>query len=92
MAQVRPHLDLTFENILAHINTVYVLKTRPGALNSEPNTPPEFTYLRLKGQMMYVPENDSVIFLSYPSVVNLDDLTRCVFPAMRSALMPQVPT
>lgn len=73
---VRPHLDLTFENILAHINTVYVLKTRPGALNAEPGTPPEFTYLRLKGQMMYVPENDSVIFLSYPSVVNLDDLTR----------------
>ncbi|XP_052130903.1 guanylate cyclase soluble subunit beta-1 [Frankliniella occidentalis] len=73
---VRPHLDLTFENILAHINTVYVLKTRPGALNAEPDTPPEFTYLRLKGQMMYVPENDSVIFLSYPSVVNLDDLTR----------------
>ncbi|XP_034250130.1 guanylate cyclase soluble subunit beta-1 [Thrips palmi] len=73
---VRPHLDLTFENILAHINTVYVLKTRPGALDAEPDTPPEFTYLRLKGQMMYVPENDSVIFLSYPSVVNLDDLTR----------------
>lgn len=73
---VRPHLDLSFENILAHINTVYVLKTRTGALSTEPDTPPEFSYMRLKGQMMYVPENDSVIFLSYPSVVNLDDLTR----------------
>lgn len=29
---VRPHLQLTFENILAHINTIYVLKTRQGAM------------------------------------------------------------
>lgn len=26
--QVRPHLDMTFANVLAHINTVYVLKTK----------------------------------------------------------------
>lgn len=72
--QVRPHLDLTFENILSHINTVYVLKTRPGVM--EVNVPEEFSSLRLKGQMLYVPESDLVIFLCYPSVMNLDDLTR----------------
>lgn len=30
----------------------------------------------LKGQMLYIPESDLTIFLSYPSVMNLDDLTR----------------
>lgn len=33
MELVRPHLELTFDNILAHINTIYVLKTRQGALD-----------------------------------------------------------
>lgn len=39
---VRPHLQLTFENILAHINTIYVLKTRQGAMGLHER------YLRLK--------------------------------------------
>lgn len=72
--QVRPHLELTFENILSHINTIYVLKTKPGVMKVD--APPEYRYLRLKGQMLYVPETDLVIFLCYPSVMNLDDLTR----------------
>jgi guanylate cyclase soluble subunit beta len=29
-----------------------------------------------QGQMLYIPESDLVIFLCYPSVINLDDLTR----------------
>ncbi|VEN46122.1 unnamed protein product [Callosobruchus maculatus] len=33
-------------------------------------------FLRLKGQMLYIPETDVVVFLCYPSVINLDDLTR----------------
>ncbi|KAJ8944007.1 hypothetical protein NQ318_021722 [Aromia moschata] len=71
---VRPHLELTFENILAHINTVYVLKTRPEVMRV--NTSLDYRYLRLKGQMLYIPESNFVVFLCYPSVVNLDDLTR----------------
>lgn len=71
---VRPHLDLTFENVLSHINTVYVLRTKPGVM--EVDVEPEYSSLRLKGQMLYVPETDCVIFLCYPSVVNLDDLSR----------------
>lgn len=35
-----------------------------------------YSTLRIKGQMLYVPESDLMIFLCYPSVVNLDDLTR----------------
>lgn len=38
---VRPHVNLTFDNILAHINTIYVLKTKSGALAGQ-------GYLRLK--------------------------------------------
>lgn len=35
---VRPHLNLTFENILSHINTIYVLKTKQEAMaNREPS-------------------------------------------------------
>ncbi|XP_066257080.1 guanylate cyclase soluble subunit beta-1 isoform X2 [Euwallacea similis] len=71
---IRPHLELTFENILSHINTIYVLKTKHGVMHVE--APPEYRFLRLKGQMLYVPESDLVAFLGYPSVVNLDDLTR----------------
>lgn len=67
-------MELTFENILSHINTVYVLRTKPGVM--EVDVPEEYSSLRLKGQMLYVPETDLVIFLCYPSVVNLDDLTR----------------
>lgn len=44
----------------------------------EVNAPPEYRSLRLKGQMLYVPESDLVIFLCYPSVMNLDDLTRFI--------------
>ncbi|KAK0165453.1 hypothetical protein PV328_003962 [Microctonus aethiopoides] len=72
--RVRPHLELTFENILSHINTVYVLKTKKGVMQVEASE--EFSNLRLKGQMLYIPESDLVIFLCYPSVMNLDDLTR----------------
>ncbi|KAI5738699.1 hypothetical protein M8J77_010074 [Diaphorina citri] len=71
---VRPHLDLTFDNILAHINTVYVLKTKPGIMQT--GAEECYSTLRIKGQMLYVPESDLMIFLCYPSVVNLDDLTR----------------
>ncbi|GLV36126.1 Guanylyl cyclase beta-subunit at 100B [Carabus blaptoides fortunei] len=71
---VRPHLELSFENILSHINTVYVLQTRPGVMHVP--VLEEYSSLRLKGQMLYVPESDLVIFLCYPSVMNLDDLTR----------------
>lgn len=39
---VRPHLDMTFENVLAHINTIYVLKTKQGAMGEHER------YLRLK--------------------------------------------
>ncbi|CAG9762829.1 unnamed protein product [Ceutorhynchus assimilis] len=71
---IRPHLELTFENILSHINTIYVLKTKYGVMQVD--APPEYRFLRIKGQMLFVPESDLVAFLCYPSVANLDDLSR----------------
>ncbi|KAM7362261.1 guanylate cyclase soluble subunit beta-1-like isoform 1-T3 [Cochliomyia hominivorax] len=67
---IRPHLQLTFEDVLAHINTIYVLQTRQGAMGKHER------YLRLKGQMMYIPESDRILFQCYPSVMNLDDLAK----------------
>ncbi|XP_035777415.1 guanylate cyclase soluble subunit beta-1-like isoform X3 [Anopheles albimanus] len=67
---VRPHLQLSFDNILAHINTIYVLKTKAGVMSKSER------YLRLKGQMMYIPGSDLILFQCYPSVMNLDDLTK----------------
>ncbi|GFR10002.1 guanylate cyclase soluble subunit beta-1 [Trichonephila clavata] len=65
---VRPHVSFTFDNILAHINTVFVLKAKDKE-NSDQS-------MRLKGQMLYVPDTDLMLFLCSPSVLNLDDLNR----------------
>ncbi|KAK2717371.1 hypothetical protein QYM36_006230 [Artemia franciscana] len=67
----RPHMDFTFENVLAHINTVYVLSTKIQLVGGLPDC-----QLRLKGQMIYVQEQDSILFLGSPSVKHLDDLNR----------------
>lgn len=39
---VRPHLQMSFGNILSHINTIYVLKTKSGVMSISER------YLRLK--------------------------------------------
>uniref|UniRef100_W5MNR7 Guanylate cyclase soluble subunit beta-1 n=1 Tax=Lepisosteus oculatus TaxID=7918 RepID=W5MNR7_LEPOC len=79
---VRPHIDFSFHGILSHINTVFVLRSKEGLLNVEKSecedelTGAETSCLRLKGQMIYLPEADNILFLCSPSVMNLDDLTR----------------
>ncbi|XP_063866036.1 guanylate cyclase soluble subunit beta-1-like isoform X1 [Scylla paramamosain] len=74
---VRPHMDLTFENILSHINTIYVLRAYEGLTTAaRDESSPEQRCLRLKGQMIYLPETDLMLFVCSPSVLNLDDLYR----------------
>ncbi|CAL1528282.1 unnamed protein product [Lymnaea stagnalis] len=79
---IRPHMEFSFDNILSHINTVFVLITRQGLLNSEELNDAQSAVLaeqqqmRLKGQMIYVLECDSILFLCSPSVMNLDDISR----------------
>ncbi|KAH0557579.1 hypothetical protein KQX54_008547 [Cotesia glomerata] len=71
---VRPHLELTFENIVVSHQHCLCVENQKGVMQVEASE--EFSNLRLKGQMLYIPESDLVIFLCYPSVMNLDDLTR----------------
>uniref|UniRef100_A0A671M7F8 Guanylate cyclase soluble subunit beta-1 n=1 Tax=Sinocyclocheilus anshuiensis TaxID=1608454 RepID=A0A671M7F8_9TELE len=79
---VRPHIDFSFHGILSHINTVFVLRSKEGLLNVETAesedelTGTEISCLRLKGQMISLPETENILFLCSPSVMNLDDLTR----------------
>ncbi|XP_028400123.1 guanylate cyclase soluble subunit beta-1-like [Dendronephthya gigantea] len=83
---VRPQIEFTVDSVLAHINTVFVMKTRQGVLvvdeeNEVPGSPQrkgsngeEYVNLRLKGQMLYIEESDLVLYLCSPSVLDLDDL------------------
>ena len=80
---IRPHMDFTFQTILSHINTIFVLCSNEGVLQDSlsngfqdiGNSMPQKN-MRLKGQMVYVPESDSMLFLCSPSVMNLEDLNR----------------
>uniref|UniRef100_A0A674DVK8 Guanylate cyclase soluble subunit beta-1 n=1 Tax=Salmo trutta TaxID=8032 RepID=A0A674DVK8_SALTR len=61
---------------------VYIMPFQEGLLNVETSenedelTGAEISCLRLKGQMIYLPEAENILFLCSPSVMNLDDLTR----------------
>lgn len=79
---IRPHIPLTFDHILQFINKVYVIKTKEGLLDSATLTTVseddigslELPTMRFRGQMVYLPECDSIMFLCSPSVLNLDGL------------------
>lgn len=79
---IRPHIELAFDDILQFINKVYVVKTKEGLLDSATLTTVseddigslESPTMRFRGQMLYLPECDSIMFLCSPSVLNLDGL------------------
>ena len=79
---IRPHINLAFDDILRYINKVYVIKTKEGLLDSASLTTVseddigtlELPTMRFRGQMLYLPECDSIMFLCSPSVLNLDGL------------------
>ncbi|KAG7154264.1 Guanylate cyclase soluble subunit beta-1-like [Homarus americanus] len=76
---VRPHMELTFDNILSHINTIYVLQTKEGLISTRGDNRElgsDQGCLRLKGQVIYLPETDLMLYVCSPSVLNLDDLYR----------------
>ena len=80
---VRPHMGFSFDSILAHINTVFVLRTKEGILGKNINEDAvtkfdhhDTSRMRLKGQMVYVSESDCLLFICSPSVSSLDDLSR----------------
>ena len=75
---VRPHMDFSFNSILSHVNTIYVLRTKEEVMPKVSGPDGEHTAatFRLKGEMVSVPEADAILFICSPSVMNLDDLNR----------------
>ncbi|XP_071495143.1 guanylate cyclase soluble subunit beta-1-like [Diadema antillarum] len=73
---VRPHMDFTFKSILSHANTIYVLETNPGVVYSKNPRNGSIPALKLKGQMLHVPESRVLLYLCSPHVINLDELRR----------------
>ncbi|XP_072171184.1 guanylate cyclase soluble subunit beta-1-like [Diadema setosum] len=73
---VRPHMDFTFKSILSHANTIYVLETNPGVVYSKNPRNGSIPALKLKGQMLHVPESGVLLYLCSPHVINLDELRR----------------
>ena len=83
----RPRMKLTFDNVLSHINTIFILKMVTGG--GDAAAPPNgangsrdrlsFSFagsdpMRLRGQMIYLPESNSMLFLCSPRVKRLHDL------------------
>lgn len=64
----RPHFDLSFDTILTHINTIYVLRlvNKDKSSNSNP--------LQLVGQMIYLSKTNHMLFLCSPRIRTLKDL------------------
>lgn len=71
---VRPHLDLSFETILAHINTIFVLATRQGAIMQNER------YLRLKVSVgVWAKEISSTNGLSFYVLLTSTSALPCQF-------------
>uniref|UniRef100_H2ZCI6 Guanylate cyclase soluble subunit beta-1 n=1 Tax=Ciona savignyi TaxID=51511 RepID=H2ZCI6_CIOSA len=69
---VRPRINFNFSSINSQINQVFVLRTKIGKLHIFYSS--KSSCLRLKGQMILVPECNQMLFLCSPSVMSLDDL------------------
>jgi len=62
----RPHFELSFDAILRHINTIYVLCLKHKANGNNP--------LQLVGQMIYLSKTNHMLFLCSPRIKTLKDL------------------
>lgn len=84
----RPRVKLTFENIMSHINTIYILRMVPmtgaggGGRTSRERKSDRLSFsmatgsdpMRLRGQMVYAPESEAMLFICSPRVKRLHDL------------------
>ena len=74
---LRPHVKLDFHTILPYANKIFIVRTKDGVLDSNSMATAERDEshsMRLRGQMLHLPECDSIMFLCTPSVVSLDGL------------------
>ena len=79
----RPRMEeFSYESVLAHVNAVFIVTTKPGIIVVPPNNTASSglkdidgrTQLRLKGQMVFAAESDKILFLCSPRVSSLDEL------------------
>jgi guanylate cyclase soluble subunit beta len=79
---VRPPIGDEFDAILSRTNSVFLLKTREGILDSttlstvseDDKESIESPTMRFKGQMLYLDESDCICYVCSPMVLNLDGL------------------
>ncbi|XP_062873215.1 guanylate cyclase soluble subunit alpha-2 [Trichomycterus rosablanca] len=67
---VSPRIPCSFQNILLRLSTPFTIRTRPDptALESKEKV------MELKGQMIHLPESNSIMFLGSPRVDRLEEL------------------
>ncbi|XP_066913119.1 guanylate cyclase soluble subunit beta-1-like isoform X3 [Clytia hemisphaerica] len=79
---VRPDVELTFNGIMTHINSIYHVETVTShhkksflteGIDDMDGKP--IDTLRLKGQMMYLSESETFMFFASPRVFSLDGLS-----------------
>lgn len=77
----RPRMDLKYDNIHSHINTIFILRMLASVASTvasgPTNNPFNFSTkdpMRLRGQMIFAPESECILFLCSPRVKRLNDL------------------
>uniref|UniRef100_A0A7N4PGI8 guanylate cyclase n=1 Tax=Sarcophilus harrisii TaxID=9305 RepID=A0A7N4PGI8_SARHA len=67
---VSPKISATFERVLLRLSTPFLIRTKPEASGSENKD----KVMEVKGQMIHIPESNSILFLGSPCVDKLDEL------------------
>ncbi|KFW80025.1 Guanylate cyclase soluble subunit alpha-2, partial [Manacus vitellinus] len=67
---VSPKISATFERVLLRLSTPFVIRTKLEDSDSENKD----KVMEIKGQMIHVPESNSILFLGSPCVDKLDEL------------------
>uniref|UniRef100_A0A667GS86 guanylate cyclase n=1 Tax=Lynx canadensis TaxID=61383 RepID=A0A667GS86_LYNCA len=67
---VSPKVSAAFERVLLRLSTPFVIRTKPEASGTENKD----KVMEVKGQMIHVPESNSILFLGSPCVDKLDEL------------------
>ncbi|NXD70109.1 GCYA2 cyclase, partial [Eolophus roseicapillus] len=67
---VSPKISATFERVLLRLSTPFVIRTKLEDSGSENKD----KVMEVKGQMIHVPESNSILFLGSPCVDKLDEL------------------
>ncbi|XP_069747331.1 guanylate cyclase soluble subunit alpha-2 isoform X3 [Narcine bancroftii] len=65
-----PKICCTFQSILSKLSTPFVIRTKPDGTGLESHD----KVMEIKGQMIHVPESNSVLFLGSPCVDKLEEL------------------